>query len=120
MILYCRTDITANIWERIDSVSVDVDEDVRKDYGEEILQALKSMSITIFPPSPNMQKLIETVECAVSLKHPDAVYKVCRNFGSRAIWIVWDLLPAEFKVFIGRIIFNLFGFPKLGQVKKSV
>ncbi|GBN57076.1 hypothetical protein AVEN_244560-1 [Araneus ventricosus] len=103
------------ISKRVDVMWAQADEDVRNDYGEEFLKAFKHMASTIFPPSLNMQKLSETVECAVSLKHPDAVYKVCRNVGVRAFWTFWDVLSEELKVFIFRIIFYLYGLPKLGQ-----
>ncbi|GBM45859.1 hypothetical protein AVEN_180726-1 [Araneus ventricosus] len=86
------------ISERDDVMWAQADEDVRKEYGEEFLKAFKHMASTNFPPSSNMQKLSETVEFAVSLKHPDAVYKVCRNVGVRAFWTVWDVLSEELKV----------------------
>ncbi|GBM38850.1 hypothetical protein AVEN_49721-1 [Araneus ventricosus] len=105
--------------ESVDVMCAKIDEDVRKDYGEEFPKAFKHMIITIFPPSPNMQKHVETVECAISLKHPDAVYKVCRNVGVRALCTVWDVLPEELKVFIFRIVYILFSLPKLGQAKNS-
>ncbi|GBM23471.1 hypothetical protein AVEN_181584-1 [Araneus ventricosus] len=119
---FFETDMTTEmgISERIDTMLAKVDEDVRKDYGEEFLKAFKHIGSTIFPPSPNMQKLLETVEDAVSLKHPDVVYKVCRNFGVRVFWIVWDILPAEFKVLIIRIVLYLFGLRKSGRAKKRV
>ncbi|CAL1292555.1 unnamed protein product, partial [Larinioides sclopetarius] len=119
---FFQTDMTTEkgISQRIDSMFAKVDEDVRKDYGEEFLKAFQHTASTLFPPSPNMQKLVETVEDAVSLKHPDAVYKVCRNVGVRALWTVMDVLPAEFKVFLERIVYNLLGIPKPGQAKKGM
>ncbi|GBN33391.1 Estradiol 17-beta-dehydrogenase 2 [Araneus ventricosus] len=118
---FFETDMTTEMGlsERVDVMCAKIDEDVRKDYGEEFLKAFKHMITTIFPPSPNMQKLVEAIECAVSLKHPGAVYKVCRNVGVRALLTVWDVLPEELKVFIFRIVSTLFGLPKLGQTKKS-
>ncbi|GBM24925.1 hypothetical protein AVEN_23457-1 [Araneus ventricosus] len=119
---FFETDMTTErgISDRVDAMLATIDEDVRKDFDEEFLKAFKRMISTLFPPSPDMQKLIETIECAVTLEHPDTVYKVCRNFGLRASWTVWDVLPEEFKVFILRIIFNLFGLSRLGQGKKSL
>ncbi|GBM54917.1 hypothetical protein AVEN_77826-1 [Araneus ventricosus] len=118
---FFETDMTTkmSLSESVDVMCAKIDEAVRKDYGEEFLKAFKHMVITIFPPSPNMQKLVETVECAISLKHPDAVYKVCRNVGVRALWTVWDVLPEELEVFFFRIVFTLFSLPKLGQAKNS-
>ncbi|GBM60139.1 hypothetical protein AVEN_38471-1 [Araneus ventricosus] len=107
------------ISDRVDAMLTTIDEDVREDF-DEFLKAFKHMISTIFPPSPNMQKLIETIECAVTLEHHDVVYKVCRNFGLRVSWTVWDVLPEDFKVFILQIIFYLFGLSKLGQWKKSL
>ncbi|GBM51138.1 Estradiol 17-beta-dehydrogenase 2 [Araneus ventricosus] len=117
---FFETDLVAekNIWMRVDDTFVSADEDVRKDYGEEFLRKFKTVLGRAFPPSPNMHILLGDIESAVSLKNPDAVYKIYRNPLIKFLGNVFESCPEECQIFLKNAYFRILGLPKPEEVNK--
>ncbi|GBN45868.1 Estradiol 17-beta-dehydrogenase 2 [Araneus ventricosus] len=117
---FFETDIVAgeNIMMRVDDAFASADEDVRKDYGEEFLGKFKTVIGRAFPPSPNIHKLLEDIERAVSLKNPDAVYKIYRNPLIKFLVNVFESCPEECQVFLKNTYFRILGLPKPEEANK--
>ncbi|GIY70198.1 estradiol 17-beta-dehydrogenase 2, partial [Caerostris extrusa] len=78
-----QTDMTSgeNILGVIEQSLKGVDEDVRKDYGDEFLQGFKtccSKAMTSVS-TPRLDNIAKDVESAIALVHPDAGYQSSRN-----------------------------------------
>ncbi|CAL1300703.1 unnamed protein product [Larinioides sclopetarius] len=118
--VFYRTDMSTgkNLSMRVEDAFVSADENVRKDYGEEFLRKFKTVIGRAYPPSPNMHKLLENIEKAVTLKNPDAVYKAYGNVLNEFILRFCEACPVECQVFIVNTYFRILGLPKPEKANK--
>ncbi|CAL1300700.1 unnamed protein product [Larinioides sclopetarius] len=117
---FFETDMSTgkNLSMRVEDAFVSADENVRKDYGEEFLRKFKTVIGRAYPPSPNMHKLLENIEKAVTLKNPDAVYKAYGNVLNEFILRFCEACPVECQVFIVNTYFRILGLPKPEKANK--
>ncbi|GBO10738.1 Estradiol 17-beta-dehydrogenase 2 [Araneus ventricosus] len=117
---FFETDMVAgeNIMMRVDDAFISANEDVRKDYGTEFLKKFKTLSGRAFPPSPNIHKLLGDIESAVTLKNPDAVYKIYRNAFVKSIFNFYEASPIECQIFIANTYSRILGLPKPENTNK--
>ncbi|GBM51128.1 Estradiol 17-beta-dehydrogenase 2 [Araneus ventricosus] len=109
-----ETDMTNRklIQERIGDLFHSIDEDVRRDYGEELIRAVKVNVPVIINPSPKIEKVIEAIDSAISLKDPDAVYRVYRNIFVAALSKILEFTPTACFILVIRALIYVLGIPK--------
>ncbi|GBL67438.1 hypothetical protein AVEN_183014-1 [Araneus ventricosus] len=100
------------VQERIGDLFHSIDEDVRRDYGEELIRAIKENVPVVINPSPKIEKVIEAIDSAISLKDPDAVYRVYRNIFVAALYKILEFTPTACFILVIRALIYVLGIPK--------
>ncbi|GBN70344.1 Estradiol 17-beta-dehydrogenase 2, partial [Araneus ventricosus] len=102
---------TSNISRRIDESFAAVDEDVKADYGEQFIKNFK-MHSNLVVSSSRVHKVLNAIELAISLEHPDFVYRPCRNIFARMFYKFYEISPKTLQLLIIKFLLYITSFPK--------
>ncbi|GFY56986.1 estradiol 17-beta-dehydrogenase 2 [Trichonephila inaurata madagascariensis] len=100
-----------NIEKRVDEAFSSIEDDVRTDYGEQYIKNFK-LHASGTTTSPKIHKVLDAIEMAISLEHPDYVYRPCRNLFARIVLKLFEISPKVLRVLLINFHFYLTGFPK--------
>ncbi|CAL1275015.1 unnamed protein product [Larinioides sclopetarius] len=102
---------SGNISRRIDESIAAVDGDVKADYGEQFIKNFK-MHSNLVVSSSRIHKVLNAIELAISLEHPDFVYRPCRNIFTRMFFKFYEISPKVLKLLIIKFLLYITNFPK--------
>ncbi|KAF8768463.1 Estradiol 17-beta-dehydrogenase 2 like protein [Argiope bruennichi] len=100
-----------HISRKIDESFATIDEDVKADYGEQFIRNFK-MHTNLVVSSSRVYKVLNAIELAVSLEHPDFVYRPCRNIFARMFYKFYEIAPKTFQLLIIKFLLYMTSFPK--------
>ncbi|GFX63949.1 estradiol 17-beta-dehydrogenase 2 [Trichonephila clavipes] len=100
-----------NVEKRVDEAFSSIEDDVRTDYGEQYIKNFKLHAIGM-STSPKIHKVLDAIEMAISLEHPDYVYRPCRNLFARIVVKLCEISPKVLLVLYIKFHHYLTGFPK--------
>ena len=105
----CSEDYVTNFMKESFS---EIDESVLSAYGEDYIENAKKIYHYVFSNnSPDVKRVYNAIESAVSLQNPSDIYKPTRNFFVKNVFMLGERVPQVFTEIFLKIALTIMGLP---------